>query len=598
MSDIANKLQLLRTEMRRNNIDIYIIPSIDAHNSEYVPECWERRSWISGFNGSAGEVLVTHEHAYLSTDGRYFLQATNQLDSAHYTLIKQKGFVSEIDLWLLENAQDKTVGIDPELLSIDRANKLRDLLRGISAKLVFITDNLVDNCRQKLGETLKLPNGKAFVLSEAYSGESIATKLKLVRNELSNHSADFIALNVLDEIAWLFNVRGNDILYNPLVISYAIIGRSDAYLFVDEKKVDDELRSALNNSGVKLQDYNQFRKYLANLHGSIWFDEKTANYSMLDHAPADAEIVFAKSPIIMKKACKNQIEINGARSAHVKDAVAVIRFLHWLTNNWRSTVTEMSSANTLAMFRAEGDHFKGMSFNTISGFASNGAIIHYRVTQETDKTIDDTSLYLIDSGGQYLDGTTDITRTIHLGQPTKEQKKHYTLVLKGHLALGRAKFPHGTNGEHLDVLARNALWHEYLNYGHGTGHGVGSFLCVHEGPQKISPAISNTSLLPGMIVSNEPGLYIAGQYGIRIENLCLVNKDNSNNANNSEYGPFYNFEDLTLVPYAKELIDINLLDKADKEQIDIYYARIRETVRPLLGDEEQAWLDNQLDLFN
>lgn len=594
MSNIAPKLQLLRNEMKRNKIDIYIIPSIDAHNSEYVPTCWERRAWMSGFDGSAGEVIVTLDHAYLSTDGRYFLQAENQLDHQHYSLIKQRGFVSEIDQWLSSNAKGKSVGIDPALLSIARANKLHNMLQGMDAKLVFTAENLVDNCRIQMGEKVEQPQGTAFALPEIYTGESTAKRLEFIRSALSKHNADFIVLNVLDEIAWVFNIRGNDIEYNPLVISYAIIGKTDAILFVDEKKIPLDLRNTLNTADVRLLDYNQFSKYLFNLHGIIWFDEKTANYAMLNSVSPEGEILLATSPIVLAKACKNPVEAAGAHNAHVKDAVAVISFLHWLDNNWTSGVTELSCVSKLAEFRSRQEHLKGPSFNTISGFADHGAIVHYRVTPDTNKTIDNSSLYLIDSGGQYLDGTTDITRTVHLGEPTKEQKRHYTLVLKGHLALGRAIFPQGTCGEHLDVLARSALWAEYLNYSHGTGHGVGSFLCVHEGPQKISSAITNTPLLPGMIVSNEPGLYITGQYGIRIENLCMVN----DSRNNSPYGTFYHFEDLTLVPYARKLIDLDLLSAEEKAQIKTYYAKITRKVRAYLDSAQQQWLDYELGLFN
>lgn len=594
MSDIADRLQLLRLQMQQNKIDIYIIPSIDAHNSEYVPAVWERIAWISGFNGSAAEVIVTKDHAYLSTDGRYFLQAQNQLDSKYYTLIKQIGFVSQINQWLLNNAGGKSVGIDPALLSIGRADKLQSMLHDIAAKLVFIPDNLIDKCRRQMGEEINLPDNKAFFLPEIYTGQSISNRLEFIRSQLTKHNADFIALNVLDEIAWVFNMRGSDIEYNPLIISYAVIGKNDAWLFVDRRKITGNLLNILTDCGVRLFDYDEFGKQLSNLEGVIWLDEKSANYLMLDRISPKSKIILTTSPVVLAKACKNQVEAAGSCNAHIKDAVAVINFLHWLDNNWQLGVTELSCADKLAEFRWQQENIQGMSFNTISGFAGNGAIIHYRAAPETNKTVDDSSLYLIDSGGQYLDGTTDITRTIHLGTPTQEQKLHYTLVLKGHLALGRVVFPHGTCGEHLDVLARKALWRGHLNYNHGTGHGVGSFLCVHEGPQRISGGMSNIPLVPGMIVSNEPGLYIAGQYGIRIENLCLVQDSHTN----SEYGPFYYFEDLTLVPYARKLIDIDLLDDEDKKQIKAYYAKIADKVKAYLGSTQQQWLDNELSLFN
>jgi Xaa-Pro aminopeptidase len=596
-NSIGKRLQLLRTEMRDKQVDIYIIPSIDAHNSEYVPSCFERRAWISGFTGSAGEVVVTLEHAYLWTDGRYFLQANQQLDAKHYTLMKQTGFVPEVPAWLASNASGKKLGVDPSLISIGRANDLKRILHDVGGEFVVIEDNLVDKCKLKLGEKLSMPQTQAFALDIKYTGESVDMRLTMLRDVLAKNNAEFIALNVLDEIAWLFNIRGADIEFNPLVISYALISHKKAWLFVDKQKINQELQQTLTKAGVSIVAYEGFGEHLAKIKSSIWLDDKTANYAMLSKVSDKATIVFGRSPIILKKACKNAVEASGSKYAHTKDAVAVINFLAWLDKSWKSGIDEISAADKLAEFRGQQENLLGASFATISGFAGNGAIIHYRANEATVKTIDDSNLYLIDSGGQYLEGTTDITRTVHLGKPTKEQKRHYTLVLKGHLALGRAIFPQGTFGEHLDALARSPLWSEYLNYRHGTGHGVGSFLCVHEGPQKISSAPSGVSLLPGMIVSNEPGLYIADSHGIRIENLCLISELKSREASLSEYGPFYAFEDLTLVPYAKKLIDVKMLSDEDKAQIKRYYKKIKTKVRTLLSKKERIWLDNELDLF-
>lgn len=594
---IAKKLELLREEMRNKKIEIYIIPSIDAHNSEYVPSCWERRSWISNFNGSAGEVVVTLDHAYLWTDGRYFLQAAQQLDEKYFTLMKQPGFVPEVPAWLAVNGKGKRVGIDPRLSSIGRANDLKKLMEDINGEFVTIEENLVDNCKIKLGESLTTPMSQAFSLNTEFTGQSANERISMIQALLKNNGVNYIALNVLDEIAWLYNIRGADIEFNPLVISYALVGEDKAWLFVDSQKISDELFEILKQSGIEVVPYESFGEHLSKINNSIWFDDKTANYWMLNKISNKATIVLGRSPIILKKACKNKVEANGSRVAHIKDAVAEINFLHWLNKSWKQDIDEISAANKLAYFRSQQKNLLGASFATISGFAGNGAIIHYRASVETCKVIDNSNLYLIDSGGQYLEGTTDITRTIHLGKPTKEQKKHYTLVLKGHLALGRAIFPHGTFGEHLDAFARSPLWSEFLNYRHGTGHGVGSFLCVHEGPQKISSAPSGVALLPGMIVSNEPGLYINDSHGIRIENLCIINEVKSKNAKSSEYGPFYEFEDLTLVPYCKKLIDLKLLSEEDKAQIKSYYKKIKAKVRPLLAKKERKWLDSELNIF-
>ncbi len=598
--NIVERLQLLRQEMEKHNLDYYLVPSIDAHNSEYVPSCWERRTWISGFDGSAGEALITKDHAYLWTDGRYFLQADQQLDAKHYTLMKQSGFAPEVNEWLKMQAKSsegkKRLGVDPQVLSTGRAAGFEALMSSLSGNFVSIEHNLVDACKVALGEEMCIPSSEAYALAEQFTGESLTERLNWIQSQMVAKSADYIALNVLDEIAWLFNIRGSDIHFNPLVISYAIIGKNQTWLFVDGHKIPDVLHTQLKATGVNILDYAEFGTHLSSLEGSIWLDPKTANFWMENKAKQAGKIIFEPSPIVAAKASKNSTEAEGARIAHLKDAVAVSRFLCWLDNHWQEGVDELSCVDKLQSFRQQQSNLRGSSFDTISGFASNGAIIHYRVTPETNKKIDDSSLYLVDSGGQYLEGTTDITRTVHLGNPTVAQKRHYTLVLKGHLALARQQFPQGTCGEHLDVLARAALWNAGLNYRHGTGHGVGSFLCVHEGPQKISQAPTGVPLLPGMIVSNEPGFYLEGAYGIRIENLCLINASQSDEAEVSGFGPFYVFEDLTLVPYAKNLMDMDLLTDEEIDQIKAYYEQIRVKVRPNLGEKEKAWLDNQMEI--
>ncbi|MFN8770448.1 MAG: aminopeptidase P family protein [Neisseriaceae bacterium] len=593
--DIAKRLQIFRKHMDKFGLDFYLVPSIDAHNSEYVPECWKRRGWISGFDGSAGEVLITKEHAYLWTDGRYFLKAEQQLNFDYYTLMKQSGFVSEIEQWLIDNAIGKKVGVDPQLVGIERAEKLKESIHSVGGELVFLEDNLVDLSRVELGEKLNLPNSQAFYLEANYTGVTLAEKLAWIYDELDKLQVDYIVLNVLDEIAWLFNIRGSDIDYNPLAISYAIIGKNKTVLFIDSNKVDLHLSTLLSKSGVILLQYSEFGDYLSKLNGTVMLDCKTANYWMLDIVSKVAKINLDRSPIVLAKAIKNNVEIDGARKVHYYDAKAIIEFLSWLEQSWQNGVDEIAAADKLSEFRRRQPTSRGDSFATISGFAGNGSIIHYQASHETNKVIDDSSLYLIDSGGQYLNGTTDITRTIHLGIPTATQKRHYTLVLKGHLALGNAVFPHGTNGEHLDALARLSLWKYFLNYRHGTGHGVGSFLCVHEGPQRISPGLSGVALLPGMILSNEPGFYLDNEYGIRIENLCLIKE--IEDSRNSDYGLFYALETLTMVPYCKKLIDVNLLSKEEQGQILAYYEEIRKKVYPELSLNAQKWLENELNLF-
>lgn len=592
---IEKKLTTLRSEMQKNKIDIYLVPSIDAHNNEYLPQCFERRQWISGFTGSAGEALVTMEHAYLWTDGRYFLQAEQELNPDYYSLMRQNGFVPEIEAWILANAEDKTLGVDPRVVSIDRANHLQSVMAKVNGKVVFLEDNLIDNSKHVLQEAFNFPATDILKHEEKYSGKSITEKLVYISHELIKLDADYLVLNVLDEIAWVFNIRGSDIKFNPLVMSYAIIGKEKSWLFLNTDKVDTNLKIELQKLNIILCSYADIARQLSMLNGRVVFDPKTANYWMLNKLNSAATIVHAKSPVVIAKACKNNIEQNGSKFAHIKDAKAVIGFFTWLNRNWQNGVDELSAEQKLHEFRLQQENFKQESFATISGFAGNGAIIHYRSSPSTNKVIDDSNLYLLDSGGQYIEGTTDITRTIHLGVPTSEQKRHYTLVLKGHLALARAKFPQGTCGEHLDTLARQYLWADYLDYRHGTGHGVGSFLCVHEGPQKISKAISATPLLAGMIVSNEPGFYLSGHYGIRIENLCLVRACSGKGAT-SEFGPFFEFENLTLVPYCKKLLDFSLLDEREIKQIKDYYNSIKTQVRDLLSIEEQSWFDVEINI--
>lgn len=597
MLNIKERLSVLRQKMSMDNIDFYLVPSTDAHNNEYLPKCWLRRPWISGFTGSAGEVLVAKDHAYLWTDGRYYLQADKELDKNLYTLMPQSGFVPETETWLQENAKGKIIGVDSHLISIARARRLNMVMSAINGKLVLLDNNLVDECKLALGESLEMPFSKALYLDEKYTGEGILDKLSWLRGCLNKENANFIALNVLDEINWLFNLRGSDIEFNPLIICYAIIGVDTANLYVDKNKINEEIVTQFKQNNIIVKAYEDFAYDMNNLNGKVWLDETKANYWMYKNINKNNPVIFLPSPIVYKKACKNTIEINGTQTAHKKDAVVLAHFFYWLNNNWQAGIDEITCAQKLYECRSSALNFMGLSFNTISGFASNSAIIHYGVTNDTKKVVNDSNMYLLDSGSQYFEGTTDVTRTVHLGTATPEQKRHYTLVLKGHLAVGRAVFTHGTCGEHLDILARNALWGDYLNYRHGTGHGVGSALCVHEGPQKISQAPTNIPLVPGMIVSNEPGVYIKDQYGIRIENLCLVKEVTDERAKNSEYGPFYQFETLTLFPYAKGLIDVELLTTDEREQISAYYAQIKTEIYPLLEKPVLEWMEEEMNLF-
>ncbi|WP_116964155.1 aminopeptidase P family protein [Fastidiosibacter lacustris] len=592
MPSIITKINDVRTLMQQKHYDYYFVSSTDAHNNEYLPTNWQRRMWISGFDGSAGEALIGMNDAYLWTDGRYFLQAEAQLDPSIFKLQKQQGLSLEFEVWLSEHAKGKTLAVDPTTVSIKRGQALDKIMHEIGGKCIFDTNNIVDIVRKELNDMPQPPSSQAFLHPEQFSGKATKTKLDEVRDKMAKQGVAFVVISMLDEIAWLLNIRGNDIAFNPLIISYVIIGQDMCSFFVDQTKLSTEIKNNLTEQGVTIIDYNCFYSQLSDYEGRIWLDPNSANYSILQHLNKNCEPYFVQSSISLLKACKNIVEIDGAKYAHKKDAIAVISFIYWLENNWQNGVDELSAQDKLLAFRQQQANFKGASFDTISGFASNGAIIHYRSSKKTTKVINESSLYLLDSGGQYLEGTTDITRVFHLGTPKFEHKHYYTLVLKGHLAIQNAHFPKGTKGEQLDTIARLPLWQEQLNYGHGTGHGVGSFLCVHEGPQRISPVNTNQVLEIGMIISNEPGVYFPGQFGIRIENLCFVKK--MRKQAHHEFGEFYCFEDLTLVPYARNLIDIQLLSNEEIKQINSYHLRIEKELMPMISDENlKIWLKAQ-----
>ncbi len=583
---MTDKLSTIRQLLQSHQYDYYLVPSADAHNNEYTPEKWQRRAYISGFDGSAGEALIGTDEAHLWTDGRYFLQADNQLDSNYFNLQKQQGFASELEPWLIKHAANKTLGVDPSTISISRANSLIQTMKSIGGNCVFDQQNLIDQTKEQLKHNTTESISPFFIQFEKYSGQSVTEKLAFIRSQMKARGTQSLIVTVLDEIAWLLNIRGNDIPFNPLVISYLILTDTSCTFFVDTKKLTPETESYLTTNQINIEPYSALFQALSTCHSTVWLDKSTANYLVFLSLPDNADIFYERSPIVLAKACKNITELDGAKRAHKKDAVAVISFMHWLENNFEGQ-SEISAQEKLESFRQQQKHYKGPSFDTISGFASNGAIIHYRSTPETSKPLSDNALYLVDSGGQYLEGTTDITRTFHLGVPTEEERRHYTLVLKGHLAIQNSTFPEGTRGEQLDALARMALWQHALDYRHGTGHGVGSFLCVHEGPQRISPAPSAQALMPGMILSNEPGVYFDGNYGIRIENLCFVKQLQKQNG----FGQFYQFEDLTLVPYEKKLIDITLLTNEEIRYINAYHVRVREELSSMISSPEiKTWL--------
>lgn len=585
------KLSALRARMARLDLAAYLVPSADPHLSEYVPPAWKRRAWMSGFTGSAGELLVLRDQAFLWTDGRYFLQAEAELKGSGIRLMRMgdRGVPGLHDFLARNLAEEAVVGVDPRVLSVAESRRLEAALKPVRAEVRYLEENLVDAVwtgRPSLGAAPLCP------LAAPFSGESVPAKLKRVRKALEEKRAEAHLLTALDAIAWLFNLRGGDVEFMPVFVAYAIVTRTGATLFVRPEVVTPAVRRALGR-GVEIRDYEEFKGEVLQLAASrprVWLDEGSASrwvLGLLDGCP----LVTEPSPVMPMKSRKNGIEIEGMKAAHRRDGVAMVRFLHWLEGAVAAGgVTEISAAGRLAEFRAEGEHFRGLSFDAISGYAGHGAIIHYRVTPETDVPLRPEGIYLIDSGGQYLDGTTDITRTVLLGKSaTREQRDRFTRVLKGHIALASARFPAGIAGYRLDTLARQALWEAGLDYNHGTGHGVGAYLSVHEGPQNIgtrAPAQA-APLEPGNILSNEPGFYVDGAYGIRIENLILVVED----AKLSSPGrPWLGFETITLCPIDTRLVEPKLLTAAERKWLDEYHRAVLRALSPHLDVAERAWL--------
>ncbi|MBB3188255.1 aminopeptidase P family protein [Microbacter margulisiae] len=586
MSEIVGRLSALRQLMREKGISATIIPSTDPHASEYVSDYWKERAWISGFTGSAGTVVVTQEEAGLWTDSRYFLQAEQQLVGSEITLFKDGVLTTpSISTWLAQVLKPQSkVSINPLLFSVSMVESLRNQLTDNGLTLLTQYDLIV-----RLWENRPvLPIDAISLYPNQYSGKSTQEKLAVIRKEMEKQKADHYLITALDEIAWLFNIRGKDVEYNPVAIAYAAIDAKTATLFVNPQKISLNVADTLSDEGVKVEPYNAVFEYVNHLHvgEKIWIDKAKTNYALFQEIPAHCQIIVAQSPAFYLKSIKNEIELNGTREAMIKDGVALIRFFMWLEQEVHSgELSELSIADRLRNFRAEQSLFQGESFGTIAGYQEHGAIVHYSASEKTNATLRPEGFLLLDSGAQYLDGTTDITRTVALGALSEQQQKDFTLVLKGHIALAKAKFPASTRGSQLDILARKALWDLGMNYGHGTGHGVGHYLSVHEGPQSIRMDENPTTLVPGMVISNEPGLYRAGQYGIRTENLVTVVEGET-----TEFGVFYQFETLTLCPIDIKAIDLALLTDEEKIWLNEYHWKVFSNLSPRLSQSEQEWL--------
>lgn len=580
-------LEALRDLMRSKHIDAVIIPGTDPHQSEYPSEHWKFRDYVSGFTGSNGTAVVTLDDAGLWTDSRYFLQAAEQLEGSGFTLRKENiPGESTVLEWLGEVLdEDAVVGVDGRLFSLIEANRIEMFCaqNGFMFAPDFRAAEAIWTDRPAR------PMNPVFVHDEALAGEDVDSKISRVVDALDAADADGLLITALDEIAWLLNLRGSDVDYTPVVIAFAYVSEDERVLFIDSEKVTSEVKDHLKKYGVKIKDYDDIEKFLGKISSTATV---MVDPNRVSDALGQAMIcnkTYMASPVIALKGVKNECQIAGFRQAMLYDGAAMVRMMMWLEQNVANGITEMDVDRRLQQERAAYASNRGDSFHMIAGYKDHGAIVHYEATDESAYTLAPEGLLLIDTGGQYLEGTTDITRTISLGNPTAAEKHDYTLILKGHLALARAVFPKGTMGVQLDVLARGPLWNEGMTYLHGTGHGVGHFLGCHEGPQSIRMEANPTPLELGMVTSNEPGIYKTGEYGIRTENLLLCVPACSN----KEWGEFYKFESLTLFPYDTTLMDMDMLSREEVKQINDYHAMVCERLRPLLNADEVQWLEQK-----
>ncbi|WCJ30965.1 aminopeptidase P1 [Euphorbia peplus] len=636
----SETLASLRSLMASHSppLDALVVPSEDYHQSEYVSARDKRREFVSGFSGSAGLALITMNEARLWTDGRYFLQATQQL-SNQWTLMRM-GEDPPVDTWMADNLPaNAAIGIDPWCISVDAAQRWESAFAGKQQKLVQTTTNLVDEVWKNQPPAEANP---VVVQPLEFSGRSVADKLKNLREKFKLENAGGMIITTLDEVAWLYNIRGTDVTYNPVVHAFAVVTSNSAFLYVDKRKISNEVNAYMEENGIVVREYTAVSSDVLLLAcneldstssvkgsnndivgngtaesegkktGLIWIDPSSCCYAL--YSKLDSEKVLLKqSPLSLAKALKNPVELDGLKKAHVRDGAAVVQYLVWLDNQMQELygasgyflegvsannkadlgtkkLTEVTASNKLQGFRASKEHFRGLSFRTISSVGSNAAIIHYSPEPETCAELDPNKIYLCDSGAQYLDGTTDITRTVHFGKPSAHEKTCYTAVLKGHIALGNARFPNGTSGHALDILARVPLWKYGLDYRHGTGHGIGSYLNVHEGPHLISfrPQARNVPLQASMTVTDEPGYYEDGNFGIRLENVLIVNEGDTK-FNFGDKG-YLEFEHITWAPYQNKLIDVSLLVPEEINWLNTYHSRCRDILGPYLDESEKAWL--------
>ena len=575
----------MRQWMEGNSLSAFIVPSIDPHSGEYVPEHWQSRRWLSGFTGSAGTLVVTSKDAGLWTDSRYFLQAEDQLKGTGIKLFKlnMPGTPSQ-ENWLGEVLhKGEVVGVDGWIFTAEMYDSLKEQLEDYG----LVLKSTADPFNTIWEDRPSLPESPVFILPEKYTGMTCGEKIEAIRKGLESFKAEHIIVSSLDQIAWTLNMRGNDVNCNPLFVSYLIIGLNyDPTLYISKGKLSDSVEQYLADNHVKVSGYDDLEAGIRKLsHGTILLPKGTS-FAIRELVRKQNKVITALSPLEEMKAIKNPTEIEGFRNCMIRDGVAMVKFIKWMKEAAKTCQeTEFTIDKKLYEFRAQQKHFQGISFETIAGYQEHGAIVHYTATEETALTIRPEGWLLLDSGAQYLDGTTDITRTIVLGTLTEQQRQDYTIILKGVIALTRAKFPEGTCGTQLDVLARQFLWQAGINYGHGTGHGVGHFLCVHEGPHQLRMNYMPAHLKAGMTLTNEPGIYRANQHGIRIENTMLIVNDKE-----TEFGKFFQFETLTLCPIDKEPIITEMLTAEEKQWLNDYHNTVYKKLSPFLNEEEKRWL--------
>ena len=583
--NINQRLEDLREVMRREHLAAFIFPSTDPHQGEYVPDHWKGREFISGFNGSAGTAVVTLTSAALWTDSRYFLAAADQLKDTEFQLMKQKvEGTPTIAEWIgKECGAGVEVGIDG---MVNSTNSVRELIADLRKQGGITLRTNLDPLAQIWQDRPLIPVNPVEEYPLTYAGEAASVKIARIRQALRKLHADGMLMASLDDIAWTLNLRGTDVHCSPLFVSYLLISSTAVTLYINKEKLTPEVVAYLRGEGIGVDAYENVQKGLKDyFEYNILLDPDEVNYTLFN--TVTREVIEAESPVKRMKTIKNDTEIEGFKQAMLKDGIAMVKFLYWLDKQLSEgeTLTEISVSDELASLRAEQTLFRGLSFDTIAGYEAHGAIVHYESTPETDVPLRPEGLLLLDSGAQYLDGTTDLTRTIALGPVTEEQRKVYTLVLKGHIQLELCKFPSGTSGTQIDVLARKDMWRVGMNYLHGTGHGVGSYLNVHEGPHQIRMEWKPAPLVAGMTVTDEPGIYLAGKFGVRIENTLLVTYYNE-----TEFGKFLKFEPLTLCPIDKKPIIKDMMLPEEIEWLNQYHRRVFEQLSPRLDDNEMEWL--------